>query len=863
MKKTAIMIFTAVTALTFGEDSMREFSTAGFHRLEGGGRDVYNFNVGWRFYKGSVEGAEKAAFDDAAWAVVNCPHGLELLPDDASGSINYQGEAWYRKHFEVPVYMKGRRIVLHFEAIMGKSKIWINGALVKEQLGGFLPIVIDVTDVVKHGAKNVVTVLADNSDDPAYPPGKPQEVMDFTYFGGIYRDVWFYSTAPVYITDPNQVDVVAGGGVFAHVDKLSDDTADVSVSTHVANTTSEKQRLTVSSTIIDAEGTPVGKREEPLEIEAGQSATVTSFVTVAEPNLWHPDDPYLYRLVSRVLKDGKVVDGFKTKIGIRTIEFRGTEGFFLNGKPFEDKLMGANRHQDFAYIGNALPNSLHWRDAKKLRNAGLRIVRSAHYPQDPAFMDACNELGLFVIVATPGWQFWNNDPVFAERVYSDIRNMVRRDRNHPSVILWEPILNETHYPDSFAKIAHDITHEEYPFSGCYTAADGSAKGSGFYDVIYSGSKVEGDKAVFTREWGDNVDDWSSHNSPSRVHRSWGETPMLVQAKSYADPRPLYYYGCWEKFYDSPRQLVGGCLWHSFDHYRGYHPDNFYGGIMDPFRQPKYSYYLFQSQRDANLNVPNIENGSMVYIANEMTPFSSQDVRVFSNCEEVRLTVFGKVLETKRPKDSGQKMPSPPIEFEDAYNFMQLRALHRAKKFDEACIVAEGLIDGKVVASHARYPAKRPARLKFSIDFDGIPLVADGSDIVTVIASLVDEQGNVKRLGKERIGFEVEGEGVLLGNHLIGANPRELEWGTAPCLIRSTGRPGKITVRAMVFHEGLNTPLAGEITFESVSPTVSALFSEEDSSSSFYQVGLGHQSKDGASKAELEDIGAQQSEFEHY
>lgn len=114
-------------------------------------------------------------------------------------------------------------------------------------------------------------------------------------------------------------------------------------------------------------------------------------------------------------------------------------------------LIGANRHQDFAVVGNALSNSLHWRDAKKLRDAGLRVIRNAHYPQDPAFMDACDELGLFVIVNTPGWQFWNDEPIFAQRVYSDIRNMVRRDRNHPSVWMWEPILNETWYPEDFAK----------------------------------------------------------------------------------------------------------------------------------------------------------------------------------------------------------------------------------------------------------------------------------------------------------------------------------------------------------------------------------------------------------------------------
>ena len=135
-------------------------------------------------------------------------------------------------------------------------------------------------------------------------------------------------------------------------------------------------------------------------------------------------------------------------------------------------------------IGNALPNSLHWRDAKKLRDAGLRVIRNAHYPQDPAFMDACDELGLFVIVNTPGWQFWNDDPIFGQRVYDDIRNMVRRDRNHASVWLWEPILNETWYPEDFARNVADILKEEYPYPYCYILRAGQVEPGGSTRCLY-------------------------------------------------------------------------------------------------------------------------------------------------------------------------------------------------------------------------------------------------------------------------------------------------------------------------------------------------------------------------------------------
>jgi len=794
----------------------QEFSTAGFFHVKNAGREVFNFNVGWRFNKGAANKAEQPGFDDSKWIVVNTPHGLEYLPEEASGGINYQGEAWYRKHFKVPENLKGQMVFLHFEAMMGKSKIWVNGKLMKEHFGGYLPVIIDITrDAKFNGEENVVAVWVDNSNDPSYPPGKPQTELDFTYFGGIYRDVWLYSTNPIHITDPNYTDIVAGGGVFVHYENLSDQMVDVIVSTNVINETNKSKKVTISSSILDADGKKVGISDKSLSIPANSNSSVTQTINVKKPHLWHPDDPYLHVVFSEIKSDNKTIDGIRTKIGIRKIEFKGAEGFFLNNKAFEDKLMGANRHQDYAYIGNALSNSLHWRDAKKLRNAGMRIIRSAHYPQDPAFMDACDELGLFIIVPTPGWQFWNKEPIFEERVYSDIKNMVRRDRNHPSVIMWEPILNETDYPDYFAQKVHNLTHAEYPFQGCFTACDRSAKGSQFFDIRYGGNNSN--EVTFTREFGDNVDDWASHNSNSRVRSSWGENPQIIQT--------LHYSGWLNRFYSQPKQAIGGALWHSFDHNRGYHPDPFYGGIMDIFRQPKYSYYLFQSMHDPSLKVPNIDNGPMIYIANELTPFSGSDVLVLTNCEEVRLTVFGKAFDTIKVKDLGARNPHPPVTFKEVYTWSALARAGRTKNPELEKIVAEGLIDGKVVATATRYPSKREIKLVLEADFDGTPFVANGSDIVTVIAKLVDQNGNVKRLGEEEIVFEISGEGSMIAENESWANPRKIEWGTAPCLIQSTVSAGKITIKAHTLYEGENTALPATMTFESVPSSLPLLFSE--------------------------------------
>jgi len=172
-----------------------KFSTAGFFEVKESGRQVYNFNTGWRFLKADTKGAEQISFNDAAWEVVNTPHGLELLPAEASGGKNYQGKAWYRKHFTMPNELAGKKITLHFEAIMGKAKIFVNGKLAAEHFGGYLPVIVDLTKAgISFQKENVIAVLADNSDDPLYPPGKSQTVLDFCYFGGIYRDVWVVAT---------------------------------------------------------------------------------------------------------------------------------------------------------------------------------------------------------------------------------------------------------------------------------------------------------------------------------------------------------------------------------------------------------------------------------------------------------------------------------------------------------------------------------------------------------------------------------------------------------------------------------------------------------------------------------------------
>ena len=323
-------------------------SVAGLFPLENSGRMVWNFNAGWRFYLGDVEGAEAKDFNDKAWEVVSTPHTVQLMPAEASGCRNYQGIAWYRKHFKLPMECAGRDVSLHFEAIMGKQTIYVNGQKVKEHEGGYLPITIPLSASV--GDDLVIAIKADNSDDKTYPPGKKQAQLDFAYHGGIYRDVWLIAKNKVAITDALEENKVAGGGIFVHYANISEKSAEVFVNTEVRNNDTRPRSVTIENVLSVA----VLQQQTKLKLQPGETKTVTQRFLVKNPKLWSPETPNLYKVSTRI-KEGKTcLDGGITRIGIRSFEFVRTDdtqgrepGFYLNGKRYH-QLVGANRHQDFA-----------------------------------------------------------------------------------------------------------------------------------------------------------------------------------------------------------------------------------------------------------------------------------------------------------------------------------------------------------------------------------------------------------------------------------------------------------------------------------------------------------------------------------
>ena len=396
----------------------------------------------------------------------------------------------------------------------------------------------------------------------------------------------------------------------------------------------------------------------------------------------------------------------------------------------------------------------------------------------------------------------------------DIRKMIRLERNRPSVLLWEVVPNETKFPNSFADKAVTAVKEEFPYKGIYTASDARThRGNNqhFFDVLYADDTIwkYENKSVFKREWGDFVDNWVDHNSVSRVAKQWGEVPQIKQALHYFieewdDKGKHFKWPSLTKVYEASRSLIGATMWHPFDHQRGYHPDPFWGGIMDAYRQPKFSYYLFKSllPTEGLDRVPLVEAEPFVYIAHLMTPFSPKDVVIFTNCEEVRLSLYGNSLGVKKATDASSPVPRVPVIYKNVFRHVDVRNKNKKSygKIDQpfvdgATMLAEGLINNEVVAEHIRWPAGRKRRLVLRIDENNVQPIADGSDITPVVAYLVDAGGAVKRLSDEYIEFSV------------------------------SETPGRITIKAKVLNEGINSPSEAEIEFSTTRSNHRLIFNE--------------------------------------
>jgi beta-galactosidase len=740
-----------------------------------------SFSSNWQFLRANDPQAVAPSFNDSQWETVTLPHTarIEAL---VAGKENphWQGICWYRKSFALPKEAADKIIILRFEGAMNVAEIWVNGQSAGKFMGGYLPYVMDISTLAKPGAKNVVAVRLDNRDNPITGP-KPLADLDFNLYGGLYRHAHLIIKDKLHITEPILAEKVASGGVFVTFPEVSKDAATVKVQTHVKNATTRAWAFTLKSTLVDASGQVVASLEttpDPLSARADQE--VVQQIRIAKPNLWSPNSPYLYRVRMELVADGKVIDAEETRIGIRHMEIT-KDGFRINGEKMF--LRGANRHQEYPYIGNALSDAAQYRDALKIKKAGFDYIRLSHYPQSTAFLDACDELGLVVMNCLMGWQYFGKDPAFAELKYQETRQLIRRDRNHPSVILWEVSLNESDMPKAFIAKTHAIAHEEFPGDQMFTC--GWTKG---YDVFIQArqhggcTKVKdlpcvvseyGDWEYFAQNAGLAQGQWKDLKPAernSRQLRGDGEVRLLQQTLNFQ-----------EAHNDNLKTTAfADGIWVMFDYNRGYAPDIEASGVMDIFRLPKFSYWFFRSQRDASELVGGQPVGAMAFIANYWTPDSPREVRVFSNCEEVALSLNGKLIERRRPDTSriSTHIKHAPFTF-------------TLDHFEAGTLKAVGFIGGREVTFHERHTPGPATALALRFDLSGRPFAAAGKDTLFCHADLVDANHTILPTGKFPMFFGTDG-----ATRLVGQNPIATEAGIATVLLESDTANSAATVYAL-------------------------------------------------------------------
>ena len=724
-----------------------------------------NFNKGWKFTKlkeitDSDVAYSKTDFDASSWEDVSLPHTTNIEPQVVNNQ--WQGVAWYRKNFNVPVNPSDKKIFLDIEAAMNFSKIWINGMLVSEHHGGYLPVKVDITKYVNKGDNNVAIRL-DNTDNDITGP-KPLKRLDFNMYGGLYRNAWLHISEKVYISDPVLANKVASGGIFVTYPKVSEELSEVAVKTHVINEEKEEVEIKVVNSIFFG-NVLVQEQSSTKKIAGGNDTEIKESFSINDAKLWSPKNPNLYRLETKVFIGEKEIDAETTKFGIRVFTFDDENQLYINGK--KTFLRGVNRHQEYPFIGYALSDNAQYRDAKKIKEGGFDYIRLSHYPQSPAFMDACDELGIVVVDAIMGWQYYNDTDAFREYCYRSATELIRRDRNRPSVLAWEVSLNETKaMPVYFMAELHRITHAEYPGENVYSCG----WKDDVYDIYFQARQHRilhphplKDKPYSVSEYGD----WEYHSKNAGLNQDNLPNDMRAelssrQARAFGEQRLLNMaYNLQESHNDNMHTVAySDSYWVMYDYNRGYHDDIEYSGVMDLFRLPKFGYYFYQSQKD-------VSAGNVLEIATYWNEKSPLDVKVFSNADEVKLYLNDKLIASQKP-DSGKntdKLSHPPFTF-------------KIPKFEAGTLKAIGFVNGKQVSENSVQTPKEPTKLKIWIDESGKKPEAGVNDVVFCYIAAIDENGTVNPDFSEEIQVAIKGDLEIINPDVIKA-----EAGIATVLIK--------------------------------------------------------------------------------
>jgi beta-galactosidase len=713
-------------------------------------RRVINFNDDWYFTKKGFP-REK----------VSVPHTINIEKLDEYRV--YRDVVCYEKQFELRLKDK-EQAFLEFEGVMTTCKVYVNGRFALKHEGGYTPFVINLTPFAKSGL-NEIKLKADNREKKNVPPGKPVSSLDFLYYSGIYRNVNLTIVPEVFITNPNYADKVNGGGIYIETKAVEAGKATVFVKVNLCNNGAECQ-VKLEGTIKKA-GEALARQEQTLKCDKESDAVFNFDINNAK--LWSPDEPNLYELTAEVYKDDKRIDCVTERFGVRTAEVK-KDGFYLNGQKLY--LSGTNRHHQFPFIGIAASDEAQYRDAYKIKQMGANIIRLSHYAHPKAFYDACDELGIILINQVPGWQYCRYGK-FRRLAVRDVQDMMRRDRNHASMLIMETGLNETvhHQPgatDKFFQQLVDVCKAEGKIL-TYGSPHGRKDLYAVKFDMISANWVEESKTrpstgfpgvkSLIPEYGDF--EFGGHYSSSRADRNDGENASHIQAWNFQ----------WSYNMNLANPDSLGCLtWEGIDHVRGYDKENpiSKSGMMDIFRRPKPVYYMYRSQKP-----PKTVEDIVLYPS--IFNYTGQDkIMFYSNCDKIEM-YDGEKLIASQGCDSGEDTPylnsdavCPETVLYWTKNGDYLKSsqkngalarhtmsclmdsgncIHMAyppftfenlSKYEN--LTVKGMINGEHVKQIDISPCQGACGVAIDIDYSGKKLVNNGVDFVFVHVTAMDKNG---------------------------------------------------------------------------------------------------------------------------
>ena len=452
-----------------------------------GPRSEHTLNDGWRYADGPAPGAEAPGYDDAGWERVSLPHTWNRDAAEAESPDYRRGVGWYRRSLTLDASLEDRRLFLRFEGANQVAEVFVNGRRVGRHVGGYTGFTVDITDAVRFDVENVLAVRVDNAHDPDIPPLD----ADFTFYGGIYRDVWLVATDPVHVTVMDH----GGPGLYIDTPELSEGNTTVRIRGTLVNATDRVRRIRVAHRVLDPAGDEVARGDEAVRIPAGDSRQFEYRAgPVIDPQLWSPADPAVYTVITEVRDGATVLDRVRSPLGFRWVRVDPDRGVFLNGGRI--RLTGTNRHQDRAGYGNALPDAMHRQDVADIDATGFNFLRLAHYPQDPAVLDATDRAGLTVWEEIPVVNTITLSDAFGDHAERMLREMIRQHYNHPSILFWgymnEIMLREPDpLPEGYraavmtlAERLEGVVHEEDPTRLTVTAISFGEvdNGTGYQDI---------------------------------------------------------------------------------------------------------------------------------------------------------------------------------------------------------------------------------------------------------------------------------------------------------------------------------------------------------------------------------------------